>query len=245
LVGAGLKSEMGKGFVPVGASSSYEALHKAHSAADSDGKSHIVSAAGALLEHWHSGSALEYHRKLMAPGTGQTVKDGEIVLTRVEHDTLITGQERLEGQLATAKAELDALNQQNTILVKSLKKDRATTLVAVKVLTGEAGFQGLSDTQIKDKVSEREQRSLASLKDALDDELGKLSGFTFQGSSVASTPAEAGTKEVADKAKLPNPDGTTNVTDGKDTPNTPARKLPKDPKAARAILLNEQIRKNL
>lgn len=240
LVGAGLKSEMGKGFVPTGASSSYEALHKAHSAADSDGKSHIVSAAGALLEHWHAGSLLEYHRKLMAPGTGQVVKDGEIVLTQVEHDTLITGQEKLEGQLAAAKAEIDALNQQNTVLVKSLKKDRATTLVAVKVLTGEAGFQGLTDTQIKEKVSEREQRSLASLRDALDDELGKLSGFTFQGSSAASTPAEAGTKEVADSAKLPNPDGTTNVTDGKETPNTPARKLPKDPKAAAALLFYEQ-----
>ena len=242
LVGAGLKTEMGKGFVPKGASDSYEALHKAHSAADSDGKSHIVSAAGALLEHWHSGSLLEYHRKLMAPGTGQVVKDGEIVLTKVEHETLITGQERLESQLAAKKTELDALQQQNTVLVKSLKKDRATTLVAIKVLTGEAGFQGLSDADIAVKVTEREQRSLASLRDALDDELGKLSGFTFQGSTAAPKPNEAGTKEVNDKAKLPT--DTTTVTDSQ-TPAARKTPLPKDPKAARAVLLFEQRIKDL
>ncbi len=242
LVGAGLKSEMGKGFVPKGASSSYEALHKAHNAADSEGKSHIVSAAGALLEHWYSGSMLEYHRKLMAPGTGQVIKDGEIVLTKVEHDTLITGQERLESQLATARAELDALQQQNTVLVKSLKKDRATTLGAVKVLIEEAGYQGLSDSDIKTKITEREQRSLASLRDALDDELGKLSSFVFQGTSAAPKPNEAGTKEVSDSAKLPT-DSTT-VTDSQQTilRKTP---LPKDPKAARAHLLFEQRMKEL
>jgi len=243
LVGAGLKTEMGKGFVPKGCASSYEALHKAHSASDAEGKSHIVSAAGALLEKWHAGSLVEYHRKLMTPGTGQAiVKDNEIVLTKEEHDTLIVGQEKLEGQLAATKVELDASNQQNTILVKSLKKDRATTLVAIKVLTGEAGFQGLNDDQIKTKVSEREQRSLASLRDALDDELGKLSGFTFQGSTSASTPAEAGTKEVKDNAKLPNPDGATTVADSKTATTT---KLPKDPKAARAVLLYENKKKQL
>lgn len=244
LVGAGLKSEMGKGFVPKGASSSYEALHKAHSAADSEGKSHIVGAAGALLENWHSGSILEYHRKLMAPGTGQQVKDS-IILTKEEHDTLIVGQEKLETQLAAVRSEIDALQQQNTTLVKSLKKDRATTLVAIKVLTGEAGFQGLSDADVQTKVAEREQRSLASLRDALDDELGKLSGFTFQGGSSSPTPSEAGAKEVSDKAHLPNPDAATTVTDSKDGTNTAVRKLPKDPKAARAVQFFEQRAKEL
>lgn len=244
VIGAGLKTEMGKGFVPTGASDSYDALHKAHISADSEGKSHIVSAAGALLEHWHSGSILEYHRKLMSPGTGQVVKDGEIVLTKEEHDTLMTGQERLESQLAAVKAETDALQQQNTALVKSLKKDRATTLVAIKVLTGEAGFQGLSDSDVQTKISEREQRSLASLRDALDDDLGKLSGFTFQGSSSAPKPNEAGTKEVSDSAKLPNPDAATTVTDSA-VKTTPERKLPKDPKAAKAILFFEQRTKDL
>lgn len=246
LVGAGLKSEMGKGFVPKGAVDSYEALYKAHSSADSDGKSHIVSAAGALLEHWHAGSILEYHRRLMAPSAGQTVKDNEIILTKVEHDTLIVGQERLETQLASVRSELDALQQQNTVLVKSLKKDRATTLVAIKVLTGEASFQGLTDVQMLAKVSEREQRSLASLKDALDDELAKLSGFVYQGSTSAVTPTEAGAKEVADKTKLPNPDATTNVNDNKDSKNDPpARKLPKDPKERAAVQFFEQRTKDL
>jgi hypothetical protein len=243
-VGAGLKSEMGKGFVPTGCSSSYEALHKAHAAADAEGKSHIVGAAGALLEHWHSGSLLEYHRKLLAPGMAQGGKDSEILLTKEEHDTLIVGQEKLEGQLAAVRAEVDALQQQNTVLVKSLKKDRATTLVAIKVLTGEAGFQGLTDAQITSKVAEREQRSLASLRDALDDELGKLSGFTFQGGTSAPTPQEAGTKEVADKAKL-NPDGSTTVQDSKEKPTPAARKLPKDPKAASAILFFEAKTKDI
>jgi hypothetical protein len=244
LVGAGLKTEMGKGFVPKGASSSYEALHKAHSAADSEGKSHIVSAAGALLETWHSGSLLEYHRKLLAPGTGQSVKD-MIILTNEEHDTLLVGQEKLEGQLAAVRAELDALQQQNTILVKSLKKDRATTLVAMKVLTGEAGFQGLSDADLQTKVTEREQRSLASLRDALDDELAKLSGFTFQGGTSTTKPGEAGVKTIADNAKL-NPDGATNVTDNKDSKNDPpARKLPRDPKAAKSVLFFENKIKDL
>lgn len=241
LVGAGLKSEMGKGFVPKGASNSYEALHKAHAAADSDGKSHIVSAAGALLEHWHAGSLLEYHRKLMAPGSGQTVKDGEIVLTKVEHDVLMSSQEKLTTQLAASKAESEALQQQNTVLVKSLKKDRATTLVAIKVLTGETGFQGLTDDQIQEKVTEREQRSLASLKDALGDELGKLSGFVFKGDSKAVTPSEVGAKEVKDSQKLPVE--STSVTDSKNEPA--ARKLPKDPKAARAILAFEEKLKAL
>jgi hypothetical protein len=244
LVGAGLKTEMGKGFVPKGASNSYEALHKAHSGADVEGKSHIVSAAGALLETWHSGSLLEYHRKLLAPGTGQTLKD-MIVLTAEEHDTLIVGQEKLETQLAAVRAEVDALQQQNTILVKSLKKDRATTLVAMKVLTGEAGFQGLSDTDLQTKVTEREQRSLASLRDALDDELAKLSGFTFQGSTSAAKPNEAGVKSIADNAKL-NPDGSTNVTDNKDSKqDPPARKLPRDPKAARSVLFFENKTKDI
>lgn len=242
LVGAGLKSEMGKGFVPKGVSDSYDALNKAHAAADSEGKYHITSAAGALLEHWHSGSLLEYHRKLMAPGTGQQVKDGEIILTKIEHETLITGQERLEAQLATSKTDLDALQQQNTILVKSLKKDRATTLVAVKVLTGEAGFQGLSDTDIQTKVTEREQRSLASLRDALDDELDKLPGFVFHSSSAAKNPTEVGAKEVDDKAKLPTE--TTTVIDSQVT-TTRKTPLPKDPKAARAVLLYEQRLKEL
>jgi hypothetical protein len=242
MIGAGLKSEMGKGFVPKGVSDSYTALHKAHSAADAEGKSHIVNAAGALLEHWHSGAILEYHRKLMAPGSGQIVKDGEIVLTKIEHDTLITGQERLETQLATVKTDLDALQQQNTVLVKSLKKDRATTLVAIKVLTGEAGFQGLSDTDVQIKVKEREQRSLASLRDALDDELGKLSGFTFQSSSAALKPNEAGTKDVKDNAKLPT--DTTTVIDSQ-APSTRKTPLPKDPKAARAVLYFEQKTKDL
>lgn len=241
LVGAGLKSEMGKGFVPKGASDSYDALHKAHAAADSDGKSHIVSAAGALLEHWHAGSILEYHRKLMAPGTGQAMKD-EIVLTKEEHDTLIVGQERLESQLAAARVEIDSQNTQNTILVKSLKKDRATTLVAMKVLTGEAGFQNLSATDLQSKVTEREQRSLASLRDALDDELGKLSNFQFQGTPLATTPPEADVKAVADSATLPKTDGVTTVTDNQ--PVT-TRKLPKDPKAARALQFFEQRTKDL
>ncbi len=244
-VGAGLKSEMGKGYVPTGASSSYEALHKAHSAADSDGKSHIVGAAGALLETWHAGSLLEYHRKLLAPGQAQGGKDSEILLTKEEHDTLIVGQEKLETQLAAVRAEVDALQQQNTVLVKSLKKDRATTLVAIKVLTGEASFQGLTDAKLQEKVAEREQRSLASLRDALDDELGKLSGFTFQGSTSAVTPTEAGTKEVADKAKLPNPDGTTTVQDSKEKTTPAARKLPKDPKAAAALLYFEEKTKGI
>lgn len=237
LVGAGLKTEMGKGFVPKGASDAYDALHKAHSAADSDGKSHITSAAGALLEHWHSGSILEYHRNLMAPGTGQIVKDGEIVLTKIEHDTLMAGQDALTTQLATVKAEYDALQLQNTVLVKSLKKDRATTLVAVKVLTGETGFQGLTDAQIVEKVTEREQRSLASLRDALDDELVKLSGFAFQSGKSATIPEEVGGKTVADNAKVLNPDNATNVTDNQ---QVTTRKLPKDPKAAAAILFYEK-----
>jgi hypothetical protein len=242
VIGASLKSEMSKGFVPKGVSDSYTSLNKAHSAADAEGKSHILSASGALLEHWHAGSMLEFHRKLMSPGSGQIVKDGEIVLTKTEHDTLITGQEKLETQLAAVKIDLDAIQQQNTVLVKSLKKDRATTLVAIKVLTGEAGFQGLSDADVQTKVTEREQRSLASLRDALDDELGKLSGFTFQSSSVALKPNEAGTKEVKDKAKLPN--DTTNVTDNQ---QVPARKtpLPKDPKAANALLFFEEKIKRL
>lgn len=243
LVGAGLKTEMGKGFVPKGARDSYDALHKAHSAADSDGKSHISSAAGALLEHWHSGSVLEYHRKLMAPGSGQTIKDTDILLTKVEHDTLISGQERLESQLTVVKSELAALEQQNTVLVKSLKKDRATSLVIAKVLTGEAGFQGLTDAQIAEKITEREQRSLASLRDALVDELGKLSGFVAQGSTSTSTSAEAGTKEVSDKAKLPGSNDTTTVIDSKTT--VASRKLPKDPKAARAAQFFDQRKKDL
>lgn len=241
LVGAGLKSEMGKGFVPKGAGDSYEALHKAHSTADAEGKSHIVSAAGALLEHWHSGSILEYHRKLMAPGTGQLVKDSEIVLTKIEHDALMTGQERLTTQLAAARAESDALQQQNTVLVKSLKKDRATTLVAIKVLTGETSFQGLTDSQIQEKVAEREQRSLASLKDGLEDELAKLSGFVFKADSKETTPSAVGAKEVADSTKLQNE--STSVTDS--TTTVAARKLPKDPKAAKAILFFEEKTKNL
>jgi len=242
VIGASLKSEMSKGLVPKGTSDSYASLNKAYSAADAEGKSHILSASGALLEHWHAGSMLEFHRKLMAPGSGQIVKDGEIVLTKIEHDTLITGQERLETQLAGVKTDLDALQQQNTVLVKSLKKDRATTLVAIKVLTGEAGFQGLSDADVKTKVTEREQRSLASLRDALDDELGKLSGFTFQSSSAALRPNEAGTRDVKDNAKLPT--DTTNVTDSQ---VPPARKtpLPKDPKAARALLFFEAKTKDL
>lgn len=237
VVGAGLRSEQGKGFVPKGVTDSYQALHKAHASADADGKSHIVSASGALLEYWHSGSMLEYHRSLMAPGTGQVAKDS-IVLSKEEHDTLMTGHERLETQIVALKSDSEALQLQNTSLVKSLKKDRATTLVAIKVLTGEAGFQGLSETQIQDKVKEREQRSLASLRDALGDELAKLSNFVFQGGSAATSPTEAGAKEVKDGVQLSTE--TTTVTDVKDSKtDPPARKLPKDPKAARGVLLFE------
>lgn len=237
-VGAGVATEKGKGWVPVGTADSYQALHKAHAAADSEGKSHISGAAGALLEHWHSGSILEYHRSLMAPGTGQVVKDGEIVLTKEEHDTLMTGQERLETQLATTKAETDALQQQNVILVKNLKKDRATTIVAVKVLTGETGYQGLTPDQINDKISQLAQRNLDSLRDSLEDGLVKLDGFVPQGGSSASKTSESDGKQIDDKSKLQNPDAPTNVQDS--TTEKPARKLPKDPRARAGKLFFEE-----
>ena len=197
-----------------------------YTAADTEVKPHIVNILAALLDHWNPKAPV-----VDAP------KDS-IVLSKEEHDTLMTGHERLETQIVALKSDSEALQLQNTSLVKSLKKDRATTLVAIKVLTGEAGFQGLSETQIQDKVKEREQRSLASLRDALGDELAKLSNFVFQGGSAATSPTEAGAKEVKDGVQLSTE--TTTVTDVKDSKtDPPARKLPKDPKAARGVLLFE------
>lgn len=237
VVGAGLRSEQGKGFVPSGAVDSFQALHKAHVAADSDGKSHISSAAGALLEHWKSGSMLEYHRALIAPGTGQAVKDNEIVLTKEEHDTLMTGQDRLESQVVALRTERDAMATQNIILVKSLKKDRATALIAIKVLTGEAGFQGLTTDQINEKVAEKSARNLDSLKDSLIDELSKLDDFTYQGEHVTIS-SEKDKKEISDSATITTPPEVTIVEDS--TTVTSTRKLPRDPKARRAAILFDQ-----
>lgn len=230
VIGSGLATEVGKGFVPKGAASAFDAMSKAHQAADAEGKSHITSAAGALLEHWHSGSILEYHRAILAPGTGQTMKD-HVLIPKEEHNTLLTAHEKLETRLTDILAELDVAKQQNIVLVKNLKKDRATTLVAIKVLTGEASFQGLSHDQIQEKVTERSQRNLDSLKDSLEDELIKLAGFVFQGAAPKSEEIRA--KEVSDATKLPNPDAPNSMQDS--TTQVPNRRLPRDPKLRAAF----------
>ena len=174
-----------------------DTLHKFYHTLGDKNRPYFRYAMSALMEHWSTGSMVDYYKKYLLKG------DDAALVTKEEFDTLQAGFESAEADLKSANDSIAALGATNQALVKSQKKNLATLLVYGSVMTGDASFKNLSADKMQAEIDLREKRTLVSLTDSLSDLMKKLPGLDL---SQVSKPSE-GVKEVKDSATVKADDG--------------------------------------
>ena len=177
-----------------------ETLHKFYKTVPDDDQYLFRGAVSAMLEHWYSGSNLQYYKNRLAE------KGSDAVIAKSELDELHAAIEQYEKDIEAATQDKSALITTNQQILKDQKQLLARVLVTGNVLLGKSGFSGLSSDEIQKEITERAGRKLNSLQDSLTDLLKELPGATLQVASDV-TPSAGAVREVSDSAKVDTDSG--------------------------------------
>jgi hypothetical protein len=205
---------------PVGTSANevvhhYDGIHKSYKAGDNELRSKIRGLHYAVGEHMDSSSALEYYKERLK----EHGKDC-VVLSKEEHDAKAAELVKLTADVTALSGIKEAKDAAETKLARVLldhKKGLATQIVMSKVMRGQDGFKDLNKDQIFEKVAELSKRSLASLKDSVNDIMSELKWTDAVITPAAREDQSKETKTtVNDNAQIVDPAPGTKVTDQAD-----------------------------
>jgi hypothetical protein len=105
---------------------------------------------------------------------GRVTGKDEVLVNKVDYDTLCDGVDAYEAERGKLQGVVAAMKQTNLTLLRDQKRALATQIVMYSVLSGEVGFKGLTADQAQAEIEERTGRQFVSLQDALRDLIKKL-----------------------------------------------------------------------
>lgn len=176
-----------------------DSVHKFYHDMTGNNQSFFRYAVGALIEHWATGSTVDYYKERLMKG------DDSTLVPREDFDTLQSGFETAEAELKVSNDSVAALLSTNQTLLKDQKSNMARLLVYGSILTGDSAFKNLSAEKLAEEIMLREKRTLVSLTDSVSDLMRKIPSLDL---TQVSKPSE-GVKEVKDSAQLSQEDGPT------------------------------------
>jgi hypothetical protein len=146
-----------------------------------------------LQEKWSAEGYLAYLKTRLE-------KTDETVVSKSELDTLHDAIEKYEADAKARAVDTKSLLETNKALVASRKKDLATVVVALEIVSGSKAYQGLDAVQIQAEIERKSKRHLISLQDNVEDLMDRLP--SFKQAAPEQKPKTEVAKEVSDNAHV-------------------------------------------